>query len=401
MDFALMSGFTALPFFIYDHLGGGTRMSGTILGTVSLFYAITCLLSRRIVARSSNGLRWALAGCLWYMLLVPTVPCFRTPILVCGVFVCGFMGMGLFWPAMQAWIGAEPDVAVRKRRLAWFNVSWSLGLALGPPVAGYLYGMTYWLPFLAVFCGALAAFALVCTLPSEKSLHGDVMPPIESERTSYDSKSEAHLYCAWGANLVSWAMVAVMRAVFSKRIHTLVGTSPWENQLQLWPGVELPDWMADWSPAFTFSWLLLTLYATRAIISLMLGSTHAWQHRFWVLAASQLLAAAAFWVLGKTTGFGVMILCCVALGLSGGVSYFASLSYGMANRERKHVHSAIHESTVGVGSFLGAVVFGDLAERFGVTWPLLYTPWMIVAAIGIQALLLRHGLRKQANQCRM
>ncbi|MBN2307659.1 MAG: hypothetical protein JXR94_01735, partial [Candidatus Hydrogenedentes bacterium] len=55
---------------------------------------------------------------------------------------------------------------------------------------------------------------------------------------------------------------------------------------------------------------------------------------------------------------------------------------------------AVHETMVGVGSFLGAIAFGILAGRLGTVWPFRWMPAFIVAAVAVQAWLLYAGRRR-------
>jgi predicted MFS family arabinose efflux permease len=82
------------------------------------------------------------------------------------------------------------------------------------------------------------------------------------------------------------------------------------------------------------------------------------------------------------------------IGFSSALTFFASLSYSVANPDVKQHRAAIHESMVGLGSFSGAILFGELAGRFGTERPFLYAPAFMLAAVIVQYLFLRLGRRR-------
>jgi MFS family permease len=160
----------------------------------------------------------------------------------------------------------------------------------------------------------------------------------------------------------------------------------------LWESVSSGGFLSQ--AAIAFSWLSFMLNASRAVVFLLMGWTKRWQQVFAVVVASQLVAGAAFWVLGNTRSFLVMLLCCALAGLNGGVCFFASVFYSLADPMRKHQRAAINEAMVGVGGFIGSMGFGMLAGPFGVTMPFRWTPILILFSVVVQILLFRYGLRR-------
>ncbi|MBX7255070.1 MAG: hypothetical protein K1Y02_01820 [Candidatus Hydrogenedentes bacterium] len=389
LDFAVSSGFTAFPFFIFDHLGGDARMSGWISAIQSACYGAVCILSSTFVGRARNGLIWAQIGSLGYALIFPAAILFRNPIIIAAMTIAGVTCMALFWPALQSWIGSVPDLRLRSRRIAHYNISWSLGLATSPLLAGPLYDMHYSLPFVLVFVSALLSFALVMSLPHELSYFGAATPEDLSSRAEHTAISEAHLHCTWLASFVGWAMVGVMRSVFPKRVHELAanhdlvvlfGSMSWER--------------LNLGPATQTSWLILMLYASRVITTLDMGHRHTWHHKFRILVVWQIAAALAFLGLGISHSLFVMAICCLIIGANGAVSFFASLYYSVANPAFRHGRTAIHEGMVGVGGFVGSVAFGELASRLGTSWPFVYTPVFVAVCLAGQWLLFRRGMER-------
>lgn len=133
---------------------------------------------------------------------------------------------------------------------------------------------------------------------------------------------------------------------------------------------------------------------TTSLTFIVMGHTTRWRHRFGLLVGFQVVAAAAFWALGRTRSLAVMAVCFVLVGAAYGGTFFASAYYSLASAEHKHRRAAINEAAVGAGGFAGSIAFGCLAGRYGLGMPFIYTPLFIAAAIVVQMALLRRTGRR-------
>lgn len=374
-DVAVASAFHVAPFFIFDHLGGGAGMSGLIGGLQAGCYAAILLLSARFVSRMRDGMGIAVFGAGGFLLFWLAAPWVKSPWVFGACTVIGITTMALFWAAMQSYLGNEPDPKVRGRRIAWYNISWCLGLAVGPLMAAPLYNQHYLLPFALIAVATAITIALVISLPRQPA----AVPIDEADAGAVaDARaSRVHLYYAWAANATGSLLIGVMRTVFPKRVEELAGADALAWFL------ESPGHIGI-AAVTLFAWISMVLYLVRTVISLAMGSSQFWQYRFWFLAALQMAGAAAFFGLGTTQSITVMFACCCVVGTTGAATFFASLSYSIADPARKHGNASIHESMVGVGALVGSLSFGWLAERYYTAWPFLYTPWLIAALIAFQ-----------------
>ncbi len=391
-DFALTSAFSIMPFYIYEHLGGGAPMSGTIAAIQSISYGLACMLIAGYFVQSRFGLQWAGAGTFLFGFLVILAPIVKHPVWF-GVFsVLAVLSQSTFWPMMQSWLGGERDPALRARRMGYYNLSWCLGLALGPLLAGPLYDYDYRLGFALVTISAWAAAVLVATLPHEDRYFTRDLGEEEADSRITDFVGEAHLYATWLASFTGWLLVGVTRSVFPKRVDELVT----DGQLALL-------WESAGGHALTleaatqYSWLAFSLYVTRAGISLLMGHAYGWRHKFWILVLGQAASAGAFWVMGTSHSLLLMAAACGVVGINGGVSFFASLEYSISNRFHKGRRASIHESMTGLGSALGSITFGYLAGLYGAGWPFRWTPALILIPLAIQFALLAYGHRRAAR----
>lgn len=386
-DYAMSAALVVSPFFIFHHLGGGPAMSGIITGLQWCLYALACLVSARFVNRARNGLVYAYIGGAGFMVLFPLAPAFDNVYYFAAMSTGAMVSTGLFWPAMQAWIGAEPGRKLRMRRMSHYNVSWTIGLTLAPACAGFLYDIDYRWPFVSVFFTALVALALVATLPRERKYSTSAVETAGEADAAHKDQGEAHLYTAWFALLVGCALVTAAVAVYSKRVEELSGA----GRFVAWPGASVP---LTREAVWYFGWIAFAMYGARASASLVMGWTHAWEHRFWVLAAVQAAGAAACWVMGFTEDLATMLVCGFMVGAVAGVSFFASQSYSVVDSTLKHGRLAIHECMVGTGCLTGALSYGLLAEAFGTPWPFTWTPAFMTCAVLIQYGLLVYGRQR-------
>ncbi len=376
-DFALSSGFALVPFYIYDHIGGGARMSGSVSAVQSLFYAGACLMVARHAAGFARPMRVAVVGSVGFALLMPMVTLMQTGFQVAMITVTALMCLALYWPAMQSWLSGEPNSRVRSKRMAHYTVAWSLGLAIGPLFTGWLYDFTdVRYAFGLVAAMTLIAAALAWSLPEVIEAHS-IGAPVDADLIDL-AVCERHLYPTWIANFASWGMVGAMRGVYPKRVHELVDES---SLHALWPGG--PFDLTGAKAATVYAVLLLSLYGARAATSYWMGKWHGWHGKYAWVFWSQIGAAAALYGLGVSSSIAVISLCCLLIGFNGGITFFASLYYSVADPARCHGRAAIHESLVGIGGFCAAVVAGEMAERLGSGEPFRYAP--IVVAIGLLA----------------
>ena len=389
IDLAVMATMVVLPFFIFHQLNGNEATSGMVGGAQAAVYAIVCLFSASFVTKAKNGLSWAVFGVAFYMVASCAMPFFRN-IWICGALVSIAMsGMALVWPALHSWVGAEPDVVVRAKRMGWFNISWSFGFAVSPLLAGPLYDIDYRLPFVLLFAVCAVALVLLRSMPHEKAYFGVASQEDREARAEHDRASERLLYASWTATLVANALIGVTRTVYPKRVDDLVASGQLRLLFEDAPAAILAS-----DAATKYSWLAFALSLTTALVFLVMGNTRGWHHRFGYIAVLQLLSGGAFWVLGTTRSLVVMILAFIVVGALTGVTFFSSVFYSMADPALKHRRAAINEFVVGAGGVVGSFSVGYLAKLYGMTIPLQFTLLFVVAAVALQFLMIRIGARR-------
>lgn len=366
-DAASMSSFIALPFFIFNQLDGGPGMSGGIQAGQALAYAGLCLVSSPFVSKLRNGLSWAQLGVLWFPAMFCAMLLSRDP-WICGAFaILSTPGMALVWPAVHSWVGAEPEPDLRRRHMRWLNISWSLGFAVAPLLAGYAYDMDYRLPFALTAAFGFAAFLLLRSLPHEKDHFGVASEELLETRSRHDRLSRIYLFAGWISVLVGNLFAAVTRSVYSDRFEMLA-----KQERLRWIVTEIP---AAWQQQYTvtaYGVLAFFLSLATAAAFFLLGGTKFWRHSFRWIVGVQAATVLSFWVLSFTESLVLMVLCFAVTGFNAGFAFFTATYYSVSDAEHKHRNAAINEGAVGVGVCIGGLGFGQLAEVYGVTFPFRY-----------------------------
>jgi len=392
LDFSVAVSFTAVPFFIIERLGGGAALSGTVGAVQMAVYAFGCLASAGFVSRASNSLYWAVGGVGGFALLFLLVPRVRTSGLCAAAASAPFLGLALAWPAMQAWLGQEPDVKTRACRIAAFNTATAFGFTLSPLVTGPLYDADFRLPFalLAALCIAVTGLILSLIPKTPGSRH----KPVEeqpADETGSVLIAPGLLYASWAATFTANALFAAVRSVYPLRVEMLAA----DGSLMLFRGFR-PALFDAVGPATAYSWLAFLLSLFTVICFGVMGRTRVWQGRFAILAAGQLAAAVSFLFLGRTRSLAVMAACFAVVGFNFGLCFFASIYYSLAHAQTRHRRAAVNEGVLGAGGFAGGIALGHAAEYLGIDAAFQWTPFLVLLAIVLQ-LLLRFGFpSKQA-----
>ena len=388
MDASAAAAFAAFPFLIFRQMHGDAAMSGIISAFYQATYAATTLAASRFVSRSANGLRWAYCGAAIFGVFIALFPVAPGPALLCVIAMVSMAGMSVFWPAAWAWIGAEPDPAVRGRRIALYNISWSCGLAVGPLFGGPLYEIAYWLPFLVGGVFSFMALGLVWSLPHEKTMMADNGT---SETHAPDRRTEAHLHYTWCAVVTGNAFLGAMYYIFPERVEFLAA----RHSITLLPFcLNVGSGLATFGAAILFAVLASVSSSARAGVFFWMGWDIRWKYHFGVLAGIQAAAALAFAALGITHSLLVMAFACALVGAVAATSFFAGVTYSLDNPQLKHRRASINEGMVGGGGFLGSIAFGLLAHYFGITRAFFVMPAAVGASILLQAVLYQRGKRK-------
>ncbi len=385
LDFSVAAALTAVPFLLAGRLGGGARLLGAVGALQMGLYSGGCLVSSLLIPRAGNTLAFALMAVGIFALLL-----FLTPFLdnttACAAAAClPFLGLSLAWPAMQSWLGREPDAGERARHVGGFNTATALGFMASPLAAGPLYDFHFHAPFLLLFGCCITVIALLASLPSgTPEASGPACNTGSIDKNASYSLTPGLLYASWLATFTANGLVSALRSLYPMQISALSES----GNILLAFGLPCP-FLDRFGPATLFSWMAFLLSFSTVACFILLGRTSGWKHRFSWTAASQMLAAFCVLLLGHTHSIAVMFLCFAVAGANYGLCFFASLYYSLACAPSAHRRAAVNEGALGAGGFAGAMGLGYAASATNLTTAFIWAPVAVLAAVALQYGLLR------------
>lgn len=253
--------------------------------------------------------------------------------------------LALFWPPLQAWL-AEFAAGSRQRLnriMAIFNIAWSMGIMLGPLLAGFLWQWRWPSAFVlpALFTAALVPVLMRTPLPQ----HVSALEPEETHTIS-PQRAQLYLYLAWIGNFASWFARGTVNTMFPKLAdtlnfpHPLVGT------------------------------LIFLLSLAQTIAFLAARSSARWQYRLLPLWAAELLGLSGMALAAMTERAVLFAVGFILCGICSGMTYVSSLIYALAGvRENRGRRSAWHEAVLGLGIVVGPLVGGTLGQTIDLHAP--------------------------------
>lgn len=392
---AMMIAMTTIPFFCFQHLGGKERAAALAYGVQTLSLGITCLISAPFVSRWRNGLIGCLIGSLGFGTFYFLASFASSVVVFCVLTGIAMSFFALAWPAMQSWLGAQPDMEKRAKSFSYFNVAIGLGLIAGPLIEGALYQVNFRAAFLAVFVFSLFAGALLVTLPSEDAWFGIDSRITQSGNGHLPKKNRANeifLYCGWLTNMLGWGLTGAVRTVYAGQVNALV-----QHGRMLLFSASAPGhiFTAQQSPtaAALYSGMQAMLSLGYFLAILALGRTLQWQHRFSVLIVFETALGLSIWKLADSRSLVVILACHTAMGAFAAFGYLGSQCYSAANITLKHRRIAINEGLSQSSSFALPLIFAQCAASYGIAWPFRYV-WLVIAVFAVlQAASLRYAQR--------
>ena len=275
--------------------------------------------------------------------------------------------LSIYWPTLQAWIADRHRGSGLARDIGSFNMSWTAATLVGPILSGFLYSLHSGMPFLIAAGIALMLFLLVFKTVHER----EASPAGQIERADRETSNRHRrfLYAAWVANFASWFIMGNARYQFPKLAREL-GIPP-----------HLVGLVLGFLGFALFSGFFL------------LRRTDRWFFVREFLIGAQVLALVGVLLIGVSKETYLFALAFMMTGLSCSVTYYSSLYYAVHLLKRKGRGTGLHESILGGGAVLGPILGGVAAQYAGLRAPYILCIGVLVAAIGLQFLL----LKKQAH----
>jgi DHA1 family multidrug resistance protein-like MFS transporter len=283
--------------------------------------------------------------------------------IILALSVANGLCLSAYWPSLQAWIADRQIGTGLARDIGNFNLSWTAATLAGPILSGSLYGIYSRLPFFTAAAVALTLFILVfATVHETRSHFGEEASLTGMEASSWRRR---FLYAAWAGNFASWFIMGNARYQFPKLARELAIP---------------PDIIG-----LILGFLGLALFSG----FFLLRRTDRWHFARDYLFGAQFVAMAGLLLIIVSGEPALFALAFVMIGLSCSLTYYSSLYYAVHLLKKKGKGTGLHESILGGGAVLGPILGGVAAQYTGLRAPYFLCAAILVAALGIQLILVK------------
>ena len=369
LDMTLAGGGFAVPLHAIA-LGATARQLG-IIGASPFAYTIACLftgrLSDRLGRRNVAALGCVLSACGYFLM-----PHTRSLTALFGLAVGVSFSVALIWPPVQAWLSEQPDQRSLSQSVGIFNVSWSLGIAVGPIVSSRLVKLDpqLYLPFYMAGGLTLLSILILYAVRSDRGPVERLPAPTSAERGA-----ATFMYMAWVVNFASWFSSGCVRALLPKLTR--------ETQVD----------------DATLGWLVASIMIGQTLTFVILQFTSKWQYRLAPLLLLPCGSAVGMLLVHVGGGPHVWAVGLPLVGLACGMTYTGSLFYTLSSAAKGTGRATgLHEAVLGSGILFGPLLGGVSVDLSGGN---LQAPYLLAAAVTMLTVMAAMGmwLRARAKSC--
>jgi len=356
----------AVIFYLPERFDATASQVGFLCAAWCLAYIVGCLVVRPLFARMPPRYCILLAN---LMMFACTAVLVRAPSLTWAFVAYGSFGLSisLFWPPLMGWLSANIEGRILNGAIGRFNLCWSAGVIVGPMIAGRLseqdpasaLRVGSWLFLLngALILGAILALS---------GLADDDAAHVKEQHAAPEEEHGTLLrYPAWLGLFVAFVAVGVLL--------TVVPLSA-SRELNI-------------TRTAVGAMFLARSLANSTTLGL-LGRTSFWQFR----GGQMFMGIVGFTVVIALLAVARSPLAvCVLLMFTGvfcAQSYTNSLFHGISGSVRRSFRMAVHESLIGAGVVVGALIGGLSYQYRGLQQTYTLTAAIMACAALIQGFLI-------------
>jgi MFS family permease len=352
MEFTLYMPTVSIQYYCQENFGYGVGRLSLVFGTSLLAFVIGGPIAGRL-AEKTGRLAFVVAGtCVMLASRLALVLAYAPWHFFAAMAVTG-VANSLFWPALEAKIAQGAATHSLRRRVGWFNLSWSTvdvaSFCVGGTLAwlgnrlGYGYVFPYWL---AVACSVGILGLLVIRrwgdVPRARAARAASSEDDDEQMVPDDDTKRLWLHLGWIANFIGWGSATVLRNLYSDVAESFFG----------------------WGPA-TWGFLATFYMIGRSTIFVALQRTHRWPYRPAFFFGMQALGVVSLAVVWGGTNFAVLAAAFLAFGLAAGSGYYASIYYSLHGHDDQAAKSGLHESVLNGGALVAISIAGGAPYLVG------------------------------------
>lgn len=234
------------------------------------------------------------------------------------------IGLGFFWPSLQAGFSEVHEGRDLQRMVGIFNVSWSAGKGSGMLLGGVILDAAGATVVSGLAAAAFATAALVLPWMQRPGDHQAVIaaderrPPLPVQRAFVNS--------AWIVNGIGFGVVATLNHHF--------------------PPIALENGLSSRS----FGIFLGAVFLCQTLFFVLVGPRRGWHYRIGWFLAAQAVVAAVVLLTPRVTTMALLLPLAALLGATLGFAYQSSIYYSLDSPTARGGQAGIHESVLGLSS---------------------------------------------------
>ncbi len=361
----------ALIFYVKNVLLLDAALVGVFASVGPVSYCITLIALKPLHAslKPRHGILAASAG----FVIIPAAIVLAESVLFAFLSYALYgLCLSLFWPAVMGWVSRGREQRELGRRMGQFNVSWSVGVILGP----------YWAGVIAEHSAAYAVlassgFALLITLLIGFS--SIILPAVKHEQSRSTLKAESSAadastplrYLCWFGLFTGYFIFGVTMNIFP--MHA-------QDVLQFSEG--------------TIGLLMLLRGMTATLFFYLLGRMHYWHHNATAVIMLQAVTVAVclFGIVAES--FFALSVFMLLFGICFAHLYGFAIFHGVSGSIDREFRMALHEAVLTLGLFAGSSLGGLLYARVSFALTMTAAAGAGTAGLIMQILLHRVLLRR-------
>ncbi|MCK5113142.1 MAG: MFS transporter [Phycisphaerae bacterium] len=334
-------------------------------------YVVASLILGRIV-NSHNCARFVLTGCLFlgvisfgFSLCDNFIGMFA---LVLGMAVSTslfFLPFQIFMKQVEHGHGGAPNLV---RSISLYTLSWSLGIAAGPFIAGFIYGHLGWewcYRINVVFALAAAFGIWMLKHHAEHTPHEDPADIAAAKKTAPRlidkfSKFPDLTWLGWICGGVCCAVVQIVFATFPEQGKRFVITTEQQGMI------------------------IATMYAMQGFVGLGLIFSRRWMYLPLKPVLFGLFGIAGLVLMGLGNNVWCFFLAAACIGVYSGSFFFYFVFHALVHPENAPRNISINEVIVGIAGVCGPVAAGQIGGHYGVAIPYYVVAGFVCATIIFQ-----------------
>lgn len=291
------------------------------------------------------------------------------PLLLISYLLAGTSN-AMFWPIIEAWIGDDVEGANLIRSIGAFNIAFSLGLAIGALISGYLKVLNITIPVAIALLLTVISLIFILSRPSHSP---EKLRKLSSEddHDISERRDPVFLKIAWVANFINAGGTGALRFLFVElTILYGIGTG-------------------------FYGVIISCLYFSMSIIFVIMRKAHFWQYRLYPLLISQVIGIIGFSLLGFFKSGYIFCAGLLLFGVAVSTSYFSSIFYGLDGHADKGTKSGLHETFQAMGMVAAVLVGSILAQKLSIRAPYFLVACVIFIGMIIEIFLFAYRKRRR------